>query len=80
MSKAVSSNYSSLASQAGGVADSLTSAENQYLAAVKSGDKGSIAEAEVQYRDKQAAYESMMQMIKNRYETMMRTIRNMSVS
>ena len=69
-----------LANSASSVGSKLSSAENSYISAVKSGDQGAIAKADVEYKKQQASYEALMQIIKNRYETMIRVIRNMSVS
>ena len=71
---------SSLVNEATNVAKSLTSAEDKYTSALKSGDKSAIVEAQVEYQNQQENFEALIQMLKNKYETMIRVIRNMSVS
>ena len=69
-----------LANSASSIGSQLSTAENSYISAVKSGDEGAIAKDDIEYKKQQANYEALMQIIKNRFETMIRVIRNMSVS
>ena len=73
-------NFSALAECAKDAANKLSGAEANYINAVKSGNQGEIAKADGAYKERQLAFESISQMIKNKFETMMRLIRNLALN
>ena len=75
-----SNSYAALAANASKVAGNLTAAEENYASAAKSGDKAKLIEAEMIYQQNQESFDAIMQMLKNKFETMRQLIRNMALN